>query len=85
MRSAVTGRRGRGINTKVRCVDVAVLFVAAILHRNPDSAVASSAAESTLAASARNQPNLRSAHSVAGCWWATTRAGSLPDAKAPRP
>jgi 60 kDa SS-A/Ro ribonucleoprotein len=37
MQSAVTGRRGRGATSKVRCVDVAALFAAAILRRNPDS------------------------------------------------
>jgi 60 kDa SS-A/Ro ribonucleoprotein len=39
MQSAVTGRRGRGATSKVRCVDVAALFAAAILRRNPDSIV----------------------------------------------
>jgi 60 kDa SS-A/Ro ribonucleoprotein len=39
MQSAVTGRRGRGATSKVRCVDVAALFAAAILRRNPDSVV----------------------------------------------
>jgi 60 kDa SS-A/Ro ribonucleoprotein len=37
MQSAVTGCRGRGATSKVRCVDVAALFAAAILRRNPDS------------------------------------------------
>jgi len=37
MQSAITGRRGRGATSKVRCVDVAALFAAAILRRNPDS------------------------------------------------
>lgn len=37
MQSAVTGRRGRGATSKVRCVDVAALFAAAVLRRNPDS------------------------------------------------
>lgn len=37
MQSAVTGRRGPGSTTQVRCVDVAALFAAAILRRNPDS------------------------------------------------
>ena len=35
----VTGYRGRGGTTKMRCVDVAALFAAAILRRNPDSIV----------------------------------------------
>jgi 60 kDa SS-A/Ro ribonucleoprotein len=35
----VTGFRGRGATTKMRCVDVAALFAAAILRRNPDSVV----------------------------------------------
>jgi 60 kDa SS-A/Ro ribonucleoprotein len=39
MKSAVTGRRGRGATSKVRCVDVAALFAAAVLRRNPDSIV----------------------------------------------
>lgn len=39
MRSAITGHRGRGATSKVRCVDVAALFAAAILRRNPDSVV----------------------------------------------
>ncbi|MGD9647347.1 MAG: TROVE domain-containing protein, partial [Pirellulales bacterium] len=39
MQSAVTGRRGRGATSKLRCVDVAALFAAAILRRNPDSVV----------------------------------------------
>lgn len=37
MRSPVTGQRGRGATSKVRCVDVAALFAAAVLRRNPDS------------------------------------------------
>jgi 60 kDa SS-A/Ro ribonucleoprotein len=37
MRSALTGGRGRGATSKVRCIDVAALFAAAILRRNPDS------------------------------------------------
>lgn len=37
MQSPVTGQRGRGATSKVRCVDVAALFAAAILRRNPDS------------------------------------------------
>jgi 60 kDa SS-A/Ro ribonucleoprotein len=39
MNSPVTGHRGRGATTKMRCVDVAALFAAAILRRNPDSVV----------------------------------------------
>ncbi len=39
MQSAVTGHRGRGATSKMRCVDVAALFAAAILRRNPDSVV----------------------------------------------
>ena len=39
MSSAVTGYRGRGATSKMRCVDVAALFAAAILRRNPDSVV----------------------------------------------
>ncbi len=39
MQSPVTGFRGRGATTKMRCVDVAALFAAAILRRNPDSVV----------------------------------------------
>ena len=39
MASAVTGNRGRGATSKLRCVDVAALFAAAILRRNPDSVV----------------------------------------------
>ncbi len=39
MSSAVTGFRGKGATTKMRCVDVAALFAAAILRRNPDSLV----------------------------------------------
>lgn len=39
MQSPVTGHRGRGATSKVRCVDVAALFAAAILRRNPDSIV----------------------------------------------
>jgi 60 kDa SS-A/Ro ribonucleoprotein len=37
MRSPITGSRGRGATSRVRCVDVAALFAAAILRRNPDS------------------------------------------------
>jgi 60 kDa SS-A/Ro ribonucleoprotein len=39
MSSPVTGHRGRGATTKMRCVDVAALFAAAILRRNPESVV----------------------------------------------
>jgi len=39
MTSPVTGDRGRGATSKIRCVDVAALFAAAILRRNPDSVV----------------------------------------------
>ena len=39
MSSPVTGHRGRGATTKMRCVDVAALFAAAILRRSPDSVV----------------------------------------------
>jgi 60 kDa SS-A/Ro ribonucleoprotein len=39
MSSAVTGQRGRGATSKMRCIDVAALFAAAILRRNPDSVV----------------------------------------------
>jgi 60 kDa SS-A/Ro ribonucleoprotein len=39
MSSPVTGHRGHGATTKMRCVDVAALFAAAILRRNPDSVV----------------------------------------------
>jgi 60 kDa SS-A/Ro ribonucleoprotein len=39
MQSPVTGHRGHGATSKVRCVDVAALFAAAILRRNPDSVV----------------------------------------------
>lgn len=39
MGCAVTGNRGRGGTSKMRCVDVAALFAAAILRRNPDSIV----------------------------------------------
>jgi 60 kDa SS-A/Ro ribonucleoprotein len=35
----VTGYRGRGGTTKMRCVDVAALFAAAMRRRNPDSVV----------------------------------------------
>lgn len=40
MGSPVTGDRGHGASTKMRCVDVAALVAAAILRRNPDSIVA---------------------------------------------
>jgi 60 kDa SS-A/Ro ribonucleoprotein len=39
MGSPVTGYRGRGATSKVRCVDVAALFAAALLRRNPGSVV----------------------------------------------
>lgn len=39
MRSPVTGHRGRGATSTMRCVDVAALFAAAILRRNPESVV----------------------------------------------
>ena len=39
MSSPVTGFRGRGGTSKMRCVDVAALFAAAVLRRNPDSLV----------------------------------------------
>jgi 60 kDa SS-A/Ro ribonucleoprotein len=39
MSSPVTGHRGRGATSKMRCIDVAALFAAAILRRNPDSVV----------------------------------------------
>jgi 60 kDa SS-A/Ro ribonucleoprotein len=39
MQSPITGLRGKGSSSKVRCVDVAALFAAAILRRNPDSLV----------------------------------------------
>lgn len=39
MHSPVTGYRGRGATSAMRCVDVAALFAAAILRRNPDSVV----------------------------------------------
>lgn len=39
MSSAVTGNHGRGSTSKMRCIDVAALFAAAILRRNPDSVV----------------------------------------------
>jgi 60 kDa SS-A/Ro ribonucleoprotein len=39
MSMAATGNRGRGATSAMRCVDVAALFAAAILRRNPDSVV----------------------------------------------
>lgn len=39
MSCAITGNRGRGATSKMRCVDVAALFAAAILRRNPDSVI----------------------------------------------
>ncbi|MHB8865021.1 MAG: TROVE domain-containing protein [Pirellulaceae bacterium] len=39
MSSPVTGHCGRGATTKMRCIDVAAVFAAAILRRNPDSVV----------------------------------------------
>ena len=39
MSCPATGWRGRGATTAMRCVDVAALFAAAILRRNPDSVV----------------------------------------------
>jgi 60 kDa SS-A/Ro ribonucleoprotein len=39
MGSAITGHRGRGATSKVRCVDVAALFAAALVRRNPGSVV----------------------------------------------
>ncbi len=39
MSCAVTGNRGRGGTSKVRCVDVAAVFAAAILRQNPGSVV----------------------------------------------
>ncbi|MFO0428607.1 MAG: TROVE domain-containing protein [Planctomyces sp.] len=39
MQSPVTGHRGPGATTKMRCIDVAALVAAAILRRNPDSVV----------------------------------------------
>jgi 60 kDa SS-A/Ro ribonucleoprotein len=39
MGSAVTGTRGRGQASKMRCVDVAALFAAAVRRRNPDSVI----------------------------------------------
>jgi 60 kDa SS-A/Ro ribonucleoprotein len=39
MSMPVTGNRGRGATSKIRCIDVASLFASAILRRNPDSVV----------------------------------------------
>ena len=39
MGSPITGHRGRGATSTMRCVDVAALFAAAILRRNPESIV----------------------------------------------
>lgn len=39
MRAAVTGQRGKGATSKMRCVDVAALVAAALRRRNPDSVV----------------------------------------------
>ncbi|HEY7428479.1 MAG TPA: TROVE domain-containing protein [Gemmataceae bacterium] len=39
MTSPVTGQRGRGATSRMRCVDVAALFAAALLRRNPGSVV----------------------------------------------
>ncbi|MES2790222.1 MAG: TROVE domain-containing protein [Planctomycetota bacterium] len=39
MRSPITGHGGRGTPSKMNCVDVAALFAAAILRRNPESVV----------------------------------------------
>lgn len=39
MSCAVTGNRGRGGTSKMRCIDVAALVAAAILRSNPDSVV----------------------------------------------
>lgn len=39
MSSASTGHRGRGVTSKMRCIDVAALFAVAILRRNPGSVV----------------------------------------------
>jgi 60 kDa SS-A/Ro ribonucleoprotein len=39
MSSVVTGNRGRGATSMMRSVDVAALFAAAVLRRNPDSVV----------------------------------------------
>ncbi|MCA9106429.1 MAG: TROVE domain-containing protein [Planctomycetales bacterium] len=39
MSCPATGHRGQGSTSKMRCVDAAALFAAAILRRNPDSVV----------------------------------------------
>lgn len=39
MSSSVTGHRGRGATSKMRCIDAASLLASAILRRNPDSVV----------------------------------------------
>jgi len=39
MSSPITGHRGTGGTSKMRCVDVAALFAAALLRRNPESVV----------------------------------------------
>ncbi|MCA9197212.1 MAG: TROVE domain-containing protein [Planctomycetales bacterium] len=39
MNSPATGWRGHGATSKMRCVDVAALFAAAVLRKNPDSLV----------------------------------------------
>lgn len=39
MSNSIMGHRGRGAVSKMRCIDVAALFAAAILRRNPDSVV----------------------------------------------
>jgi 60 kDa SS-A/Ro ribonucleoprotein len=39
MQQAVTGNRGRGATSKMRCVDVAALVAAALVRRNPESVV----------------------------------------------
>ena len=39
MSSPITGQRGRGATSRMRCVDVAALFAAADLRRNPGSVV----------------------------------------------
>ena len=39
MAMPATGWRGRGATSRMRCVDVAALFAAAVLRRNPDSVV----------------------------------------------
>ncbi len=39
MSSEVTGRRGRGATSKMRCIELAALFASAILRRDPGSVV----------------------------------------------